>query len=277
MANVTDEEVREFLSDVPVAQTRTLLHLLACKKCRAYAEAVLGEQLAADEGKAPPWRDYNRAFAVMELRTPGLIRRLQAQRSEAEHLLADFLSRTGRARWSATRSRRFHHLGLVDLLLESSHEMQLKEPLQASVLARLANALVNEMAPEKVTDGDAYRVHAYSLAGNALRLAGRLKAAAVALREASSRLRDAANSYERGILCRFLGVLRWEQELTSEAWPFSIMRRCASGRVAQGTRSPPAGRSRVCCCSTTGRRRALGPICDSLCAGSTRRCSPASP
>jgi hypothetical protein len=216
MANVIDDEVREFLSDVPVAQTRTLLHLLTCRKCRAYAEANLREQLAADEGNAPPQRDYSRTFATMELETPGLLRRLQAQRSEAEHLLADFLDRSERARWSATRSERFHHLALVDLLLESSHEMQLKEPLQASIRARLANALVSEMVPEKVTDGDVYRVRAYALAGNGLRLAGRLKAAAAALREASSRLRDAANSYERGILCRFLGVLKWEQEFLAE-------------------------------------------------------------
>ena len=219
MANLIDEEVREFLSDVPGDQTHTLLHLLTCTKCRTYAEGVLREQLAAAEGSAPV-RDYGRAFAAMELRTPGLIRRLQAQRSEAEHLLADFLNRTERARWSAARSARFHHPGLVDLLLETSHETQLKEPLQASVLARLASAMVSEMTPGKFTGDDVYQVHAYALAGNALRLAGRLKAAAASLREASRRLRDAASSYERGILCRYLGALRWDQERIAEGLAF---------------------------------------------------------
>jgi tetratricopeptide (TPR) repeat protein len=220
MANVIDEQVREFLSDVPVDQTRTLLHLLTCNSCRAYAEAVLREQLAADEGNAPPQRSYDRVFAAMELKTPGLIRRLHAQRSAAEHLLADFLSRPERARWWATRSERFHDMRLVDLLLELSHETQLKEPLQAAILARLANALVTEMAPEKVTDREVHRVHAYALAGNGLRLSGRLKAAASALRESSSSLRNAANSYERGFLCRYLGILRWEQELIAEGLAF---------------------------------------------------------
>jgi hypothetical protein len=130
MANVIDEEVREFLFDVPVDRTRTLLHLLTCESCRAYAESVLCEQLAADEGNTSRRWDYGRIFAAMEMKTPGLFRRLQAQSSAAEHLLADFLSRSERARWSATRSERFHHLGLVDLLLERSHEMQLKEPFR---------------------------------------------------------------------------------------------------------------------------------------------------
>lgn len=220
MASLIDEQVKEFLCDVPVDQTRTLLHLLTCKSCRAYAEVVLREQVAAEEGTAPLQGLYDHAFKAMEQRTPGLIRRLQEQRCKAEHLLAELLSRPERARWWATRSERFHDIGLVDLLLELSHEMQLKEPLQAAILARLANALVTEMAPEKVTDREAYRVHAHALAGNGLRLSGRLKAAASALREGSSCLRNAANSHERGFLCRFLGILRWEQELIAEGLAF---------------------------------------------------------
>src|SRR5258706_7779762 len=204
MANLIDEQVREFLCDIPVDQTRTLLHLLTCKSCRAYAEAVLREQVAAEEGNAPPQPDYDRAFVAMELKTPGLVRRLQAQRSTAEHLLADLLSRSERARWWATRSKKFHDMGLVDLLLELSHETQLKEPLKAATLARLANALVTEMASEKVTDREVHRVHAYALAGNGLRPAGRGGARGTGVGGGSFIPRRGADVPACRLLCRCL-------------------------------------------------------------------------
>jgi tetratricopeptide (TPR) repeat protein len=214
-----EEEVREFLAELPDTFLPTVLHLLTCEKCRHYAVVALRQQLAASAGDFGP-SDYGPAFAAMEAKTPGLVQRVTVFRQESEQLLAQLLDRSERSRWAATKMKRFHHLGLLDLLLEHSHANQLQAPREAASCARLALRLLHEMTGEEVPHRTVLEVHASSLAGNALRLAGRLKEADAALREAALMLRQASNSYERGFLCRYLGLLRWEQDLLPESLAF---------------------------------------------------------
>jgi tetratricopeptide (TPR) repeat protein len=221
MLRLTDEEeeVREFLAELPDGFLPTVLHLLTCEKCRLHAVAALRQQLATGVGhNGPP--DYGPAFAAMEAKTPGLVQRVTVFRQESEQLLAQILNRSERARWAAARMKQFHHPGLLDLLLEHSHANQLQAPREAASCARLVLRLLHEMTGEDVPDRTVLQVHAYSLEGNALRLAGRLREANGALREAALLLRQASNSYERGFLCRYLGLLRWEQGLLPESLAF---------------------------------------------------------
>jgi tetratricopeptide (TPR) repeat protein len=214
-----EEEVREFLAELPDTFLPTVLHLLTCERCRLYAVLALRRQLAAGAGDLGP-SDYGPVFAAMEAKTPGLFQRATGFRQDSEQLLAQFLDRSERGRWAATKMKRFHHPGLMDLLLEHSHAIQLQTPREAATLARLTLRLLQEMTGDDVPNRTVRQVHAYSLAGNAWRLAGRLKEADAALREAVLALRQASNTYERGFLCRYLGLLRWEQDLLPESLAF---------------------------------------------------------
>ncbi|HYX26775.1 MAG TPA: hypothetical protein VFC23_21660 [Thermoanaerobaculia bacterium] len=213
-------EVLDVLQDVPEDRKRRLLHILACPECRDKVETILGTALFLKGRRALSEALYDPLFGAIEVKTPGLLVQLLAAKSEAEgeaeRLLAELLARSERARRYATRWERYQHLGLVDLLLARSHKIQLERPLEAAGLARLAGQLIGEMAAERVADREGYRVRALALAGNGLRLAGRLQEASAVLQKASLELRDVSKHEERGILCRYLGLLRWEQRRVAE-------------------------------------------------------------
>lgn len=211
MADVNNPDVSDLLNGLTDAQARTLLHLLDCEACTEECKAFLGERSDAEDALLGP--RFERAFGNLEARVPVLIRLLQERRETGERLLTDLMAcPTTKDREELAQDERFHHLGLVDLLLERSHGGQLTDPEDAASLARLAADLVARLKPGAVVDREIYESRALALAGNACRLAGLYAKAARNLEEASFTLRNPDHTYERGFLCRYLGIQRWEEE-----------------------------------------------------------------
>jgi hypothetical protein len=138
--------------------------------------------------------------------------------NESSVLLLELVALAPTKRSYALRKSRFHHPGLLHLLLEKSHEVQVDDPTLAGGLARLAYQLIHELeeAGEVISRRDSYLARALSLQANAYRLERRPKAAAAAFRRASAHLKARPETYERGFLCRGLGLLRWEQGSPAE-------------------------------------------------------------
>lgn len=190
MAHPAPEAILEFVEQLPEQDVRWLYHVLNCPQCR---DIALAEWIQPPEEQAPateaPWQ-------------PPISSR---GREEAEPLLAELLQLRPKPRERAVREPRFHKRALLELILAKSEEMQAANPRQAVDLAWLAVALAN------AGPSCSHLWWAYSLAGNASRLRGEM-AEAERCFDSAAFYRPVA-SHERGLLCRFLALLRWDRGL----------------------------------------------------------------
>lgn len=173
------------------------IHLLRCAHCRDMVLAHFGVEKAAP---APP--------------PPAPRQEKPATRKEAQWLF-DVLQRLSpKKRTAALKSTRYHRADLLELILEKSEEAQAENVNRADELAWLAISLATNIDADDVR----LRKHlarGFCLAGNARRMAGDFSAADSAFDNASFFL--SGDPLEKGLYCRALALLRWDQGRLDEA------------------------------------------------------------
>jgi len=191
-----------------------LLHLLTCSTCRNWIIGRLLDRrtVPAEEEDTRDER-YAGMWARLEERTPELIEEGRRRAEMVDQLFAELMQESPGRRLGMIQQARFRSLDLLERLLEESHAGQLADPTRAAELARLAARLAI-LFGEGDEEAAAALPRAFSLAANARRLAGRLKAADAMLAKAVPFL---AGGIERAFYCRTLALLRWEQGRTDEA------------------------------------------------------------
>jgi tetratricopeptide (TPR) repeat protein len=173
----------------------------------------LSQSRRAPEDEETRDESYAAVWQRLRGRTPELIGRARQRREDVERLCEELMRAEPARQFRMIREPRFQSLGLLDWLLEQSHERQLSNPAGAAQLARLALRLGTAFKTDR-TEAVAALPRAFCLGANALRLDSRLAAADVLLARGSLFLAD---SLERAFHCRTLAVLRWEQARTDEA------------------------------------------------------------
>ncbi|HSK76123.1 MAG TPA: hypothetical protein VLQ45_06665 [Thermoanaerobaculia bacterium] len=191
-----------------------LLHLLTCPICRSW---VIGRLLERDTGGEDDpdgtMATYEEVFVRLEERVPELFEQMQSRRAEDERLLAEILRTPRGSRLRKIRGARFRRPGLMDLLLERSHEDQLTDPRLAGDLADLAARLATLLTEEKEMPASALS-RAFCLGASSCRLRRDSKGAEEKIARAASFL---AGSTDRAFYSRTVALLRWEQGRADEA------------------------------------------------------------
>jgi tetratricopeptide (TPR) repeat protein len=134
--------------------------------------------------------------------------------ADARQLLSELLDIPQAKRQLALKRSKFHEPCLLELLLECGHAALPFEPHQAvelTILAADLGSLLNPHGTLEIAEGLS---RALCLLGTAQRLVGDLAAAEVAFERAS---RLGITPTERGLFCRALALLRWDQGRTEEA------------------------------------------------------------
>ena len=190
-----------------------LLHLLTCPICRSWVVGRILERNVetGDPGETAAF--YEAAFLQLEERAPELFVQLRSERAEDEKLLAEILRAPRGSRLRKIRGTRFQRKGLLDLLLERSHEHQLTDCRLAGDLADLAARLAVLLSGEREMPASAY-TRALCLGASSCRLRGDHNGAEEKIALAASFLAGAA---DRAFYSRTVALLRWEQGRTDEA------------------------------------------------------------
>lgn len=180
-----------------VSGEEVMLHLLRCPHCRDMVLAQYGVQQAASVPPPP---------------APG--KKKPAARKEAEWLFDALLRLSPKKRTAALKNPQYHRADLLELILERSEEAQAENVNRADELAWLAISLATNIDADDVRLRK-HLVRGFCLAGNARRMAGDLSAAESAFDNASFFL--SGDPLERGLYCRALALLRWDQGRLDEA------------------------------------------------------------
>ncbi len=133
-------------------------------------------------------------------------------------LLDRLLALEPELRGKALRSPRFHRLDLLDLLLTRSGRVMDRNPHEAGRLARLAVDL--GLACRSAAEDLPVRsrlVTAFTLTGDAHRLAGERELAEAAFDGAAFFLSPGGTLAERARVCRSVALLRWQRGRVDEA------------------------------------------------------------
>jgi tetratricopeptide (TPR) repeat protein len=161
---------------------------------------------------------YDELFDSLESRTPGLLKRLEEQKTEARRLFDRLMAAEADQRPALAVSEEFRSLRLADLLLEESLELQPEEPLLSEDLAGLAyQVAAQRYEPALASRVDDAKAHACVLIGAARRLAGDRPGAEEAFRRAVVHLTCPPDSLERAFYCQQLAALRRDQGRDDEA------------------------------------------------------------
>lgn len=184
-------------------------HLLRCPHCRDMALAQFGVHKA---DAAPP--------------PPAPRRKKPVVRKEAEWLFDGLMRLSPKKRTEAAKDPRYHRADLLDLILEKSEAAQAEDVNRAAELAWLAVSLATNIDADDVGLRK-HLVRAFCLAGNPRRMAGDRSAAESAFDNASFFLSD--EPPERGLYCRALALLRWDQGRLDEAAALLRYAACAYG------------------------------------------------
>jgi tetratricopeptide (TPR) repeat protein len=215
LAQEHGEALRAVLTDLPAGQDGALLHLLLCPLCHSGAVLLLQEEL--DEGEAP---DYSLVWQRIEERLPRLIEQADERLAEAAELLDDLLCYAPDQQSKVLGEPKFHSRLLLELLFERSRAAQPLDPRRAEALASLAAELGLRLFRGDLEGEEAalLQSRAANLAGNARRLLGQPDAAESALGRSAHFLAFTWGQSLEGVsLCRYLGLLRWEQGRLDEA------------------------------------------------------------
>jgi len=217
--------LRAVLPDLPAGQDAAFLHLLTCPLCHASTVLLLEEE--TDDGEAP---DYSLLWQQLDKRVPQLIEQAADQMAEAAALFQDLRAYPPGQQGKVFAEPRFHSRFLLDLLFEKSRAAQPLDPESAESLAALAAQLGLRLFHDDPEGEEAAlcQARAANLAGNARRLRGQAKAAESALGTAAHFLAFTwGQSVESVSLCRYLGLLRWEEGRLDEAE--ALLRQSARG------------------------------------------------
>lgn len=191
-----------------------LLHLLTCPICRSWVIGRLLERNAeAGEDPGGTVASYEEVFVRLEERVPELFEQKRSERAEDERLLAEILRAPRGSRLRKIRGARFRRPGLMDLLLDRSHEDQLTDPRLAGDLADLAARLATLLTEEKDMPPSALS-RAFCLGASSCRLRWDFKGAEEKIARAASFL---TGTPDRAFYSRTVALLRWEQGRADEA------------------------------------------------------------
>jgi tetratricopeptide (TPR) repeat protein len=190
-----------------------LLHLLTCPICRSWVIGRLLERNAGAGDDPDGTATYEEVFVRLEERVPELFEQMQSRRAEEERLLAEILRAPRGSRLRKIRGARFRRPGLMDLLLERSHEHQLTDPRLAGDLADLAARLATLLSGEEEMPASALS-RAFCLGASSCRLRRDAKGAEEKIARAASFL---AGTPDRAFYSRTVALLRWEQGRADEA------------------------------------------------------------
>lgn len=146
---------------------------------------------------------------------PARPRTQQEGRKSAQRLLAELLELPEREQLRRLRESRFQDPLLRDLLLESSHAALPFEAPRAGALAALAVDLGSWLQRRGAPEEAEGLCRALYLLGTARRLVEDTATAEAAFQQAAHL---AVSISERGLFCRGLSLLRWDQGRTEEAF-----------------------------------------------------------
>jgi tetratricopeptide (TPR) repeat protein len=203
------EAALQLLPEIAAEHGNEILHLLICPDCRAVAVA----HLVASQAPPPPDAnvyDYSAVFRRLESRRPRLIQESRRRQNEVEDLLIELSRLPERERRHAVADSRFQRPDLLDRLLDDCRLQGAVDAAEAATTARLAVALALRLG----WDSSAKVAYASCLEADAQRRLGQRLRARLALERAARFLGSFA---ERGIYCRSLALLRWEQGRPEEA------------------------------------------------------------
>lgn len=156
----------------------------------------------------------------IELQVEACAEKPQAQKRRrriAEELFAELMATEKGRRRDRLREKGFRKRGLFELLLEAAQIALPGEPTRAMELVTLAGELCELAADWEGCRPDWQREglpRAFCLEGTALRLLGKTRGAEEAFRRAEI---YAGSSSARGLFCRSLALLRWDEGRTEEA------------------------------------------------------------
>jgi tetratricopeptide (TPR) repeat protein len=145
---------------------------------------------------------------------PARPRRDASRREEARALLAELLALPEKDRQRRLREKRFQDPDLFDLLLETGHAALPFEVQRAVDVMTLATSLGSRLRESGALREDEGLARALCLMGTAYRLRGDPAIAEAAFGQAA---RLAVSAPERGLFCRALALLRWDQGRSEEA------------------------------------------------------------
>jgi tetratricopeptide (TPR) repeat protein len=135
------------------------------------------------------------------------------RRQNAQRLLAELLEMPEETRRRRLRERQFHDPCLLELLLEMGHAalpFDVRRAVELTTLAADLGSLLQQHGALEENEGLA---RALCLMGTARRLVGDLAIADAAFEQAG---RLVVSLTERGLFCRALALLRWDQGRTEE-------------------------------------------------------------
>jgi tetratricopeptide (TPR) repeat protein len=135
-------------------------------------------------------------------------------REGAQRLLAELLELPAEERLRGVRERRFHRPALLDLLLEVSHAALPFDLVRAVEMTALAVQVASRLPRQGGPEENAGLCRAFCLAGTARRLVGDVAMADAVFQQAGPL---AVTVTERGLFCRALALLRWDQGRMEEA------------------------------------------------------------
>lgn len=231
-----EERTVELLEELEEYHSEDLLHLLDCEACQGVARERIGSPAGAPRMARP---DYGVLLEELETRTPGLLKEMEEQDSEARALLDKLLGSHAQQRANLAGTPEFRNLKLADLLLYESWTFLPAEPALAEERARLAFRVVAQPYPA----GHASRINdvkarANVLTANARRLAGDRLGSEDYFRRAASYLTCPPDSIERAFYCQSLAALRQEQGRIDEAlgllWRAALLYGECSDLLEQG-------------------------------------------
>lgn len=204
-----EERTMELLEELEEYHSEDLLHLLDCAVCQGLARERIDDTAGAARVARP---DYGVLLEGLEARTPGLLKEVEEQDSEARALLDKLLGSHTQQRASLAGTPEFRNLKLADLLLYESWTLLPGEPALAEERARLAFRVVAQPYPagcaSRIND---VKARANVLTANARRLAGDRLGAEDYFRRAAAYLTCPPEWIERAFYCQSLAALRQEQ------------------------------------------------------------------
>ncbi|HEX7185125.1 MAG TPA: hypothetical protein VF756_25075 [Thermoanaerobaculia bacterium] len=222
--SVHEQSLARVLADAEGDSGPAILHVLTCAECRDTARTQL---------LAQPLRVRDPIDALLARFSGELLGELEEQRAAAGRFLEELLAVAPQNRTRAARQGRFRKRALAERLLEASHGRQPAEPRESARLAGLAAAIAGQfLGTTEDAPARAVLARAGWLAGNARRLEGDFWKAERALVHAASYLSPWHEPADRGLYCRAVGLLRWEQGRLEEAE--ALLRQAGRDFAGQG-------------------------------------------
>jgi tetratricopeptide (TPR) repeat protein len=209
------ESLGTFLEELLPDQEAELLHLLDCPACQGRARERLERRSLTAEAVEV---EYDGMLRDLEERMPALLARRDEQTAVARRLRDRLLAAPVEERHFLAGTMALRDLGLVDLLLVDSWQLQPAEPALSEERALLA-LLVAAQFPEPRLAGrvNDLKARAFVLIASARRLMGDRREAEEGFGRAVACLTCPPDALERGFYCQQLAALRREQGREDEA------------------------------------------------------------